>query len=335
MKENAVTVDVVIVSFNTRELLRSCLDALIRYAPPIRVQVFVVDNASQDGSAAMVCEAFPSCQVIASPKNLGFGAANNLGIRAGSAPFVLCLNSDAELTPGALAELVHCLESDAQAFIAGPRLLNPDLSFQPSCRRFPNWTRNFAMYAGLTRRFPSVGQTWLREEEHQVKGAVDMVSGACFLARREYLELMGCFDENLFLFEEELDLMYPASRAGKKILHCPEARVVHHGGASVAGSQMSAFAERQLFRSKYYVFRKHYGRMYAWWSYASDCFLFGVSQVFARLRGKQGRGAQLLRAARRGWRESFLPASTLRDQREFFEDEKTESEGRDGKKDQC
>lgn len=320
---SSASVDIVIVSYNTAALLRECLQSIEDHAAPVEVAVFVVDNASSDGSPEMAATEFPAAHVIRCSENLGFAAANNLGIREGAAPYVLCMNSDARLLPGALPSLLDCLEKDQATVVAGPRLINLDGSFQPSCRRFPTWTRNFAMYSGLTRRFPSSRSlsTWLSEEEHAFADAVEMVSGACFLVRRDYLTKTGGFDGHLFFYEEEMDLMMPARRQGQLVRYCRSAQVVHHGGASVAGSSMSAFAERQFFRSKYHVFRKHYGGAYARATYLGDLLLFTLSSGFARLRGEQGRGQALLRAAKRGWAESGIAPDVLRKDRAFFVDD--------------
>ncbi len=148
-------VDIIIVSFNTRELLRACLTSVRVNAPAN--QTIVVDNASTDGSPEMVAADFPEVQLICSPENVGFGAANNLGIAAGSSPYLLFLNSDAELTPGALPQLMAALDRDARAVMSGPRLEGPDGAFQASCRRIPNAWRYAWVLSGLGARVP-----WLR-----------------------------------------------------------------------------------------------------------------------------------------------------------------------------
>ncbi|MBI3118470.1 MAG: glycosyltransferase family 2 protein, partial [Candidatus Hydrogenedentes bacterium] len=222
-------IDIVIVSFNTRELLRRCLDSINKHAAPVTVHSIVVDNASHDGSADMVAQEFPQTRLVVNSENLGFGAANNRGTTGGEAPLILFLNSDAELTPRALAALAACLEGDANAVIAGPALQNSDGSWQPSLRRFPTWGRNLWLYSGLGARFPGrlrPWDTWLNEVEHRSAKTVDMVSGACFLARRQYMDSVGGFDENLFFYEEELDLSLPARRAGKTVRYCPDAHVI-------------------------------------------------------------------------------------------------------------
>ena len=300
---HAPEVDILLVSFNTRELLRECLLSIQRHAAPVTVHTIVVDNASQDHSAEMVRDAFPEVRLVEAGANLGFAAANNLALREGRAPMALCLNADARLLPEALPRLRACLEGDARRVIAGPKLLNPDGSFQPSCRRFPNWPRNLWVYSGMTRRLPGhfhALHTWLDEAEHATATRVDMVSGACFLVRREYLESLGGFDGRLFLYEEELDIMLPARRRGLHTVYCPEAEVVHHGGASVSAANLSELALRHTFRSKYLVFRKHYGPASARATYLTDRLLFTLSKL-----RHPAQPSPLLDAARWGWKASF------------------------------
>ncbi len=321
MSDNGWTmqVDIVIVSYNTRELLRACLDSVRRWAP--EAHTIVVDNASRDDSPAMVRDEFSWATLDALEVNLGFGAANNRGVALGEAPLLLFLNPDAELTEGALTALVACLEESPKCAMAGPVLLNPDGSFQLSCRRFPTLLRNLWCFSGLGYRFPNRPrglQNWLSEAEHANAVRVDMVSGACFLARRDYFDSVGGFDENLFIYEEESDLALPAKGRGLDVRYCREARVIHHGGASVSASEMGAFSRRQLFRSKYCCMRKHYGAFYTRAVYANDLLVFGLSAGLNRLRGTDSDASDTVRACRRAWRESFEDARKLRHEPRFF-----------------
>lgn len=270
-------VDIVIVSFNTRELLRACLASVQAHAPGARA--IVVDNDSHDGSPQMVAECFPAATLVRSPGNVGFGAANNLGLAQGDAPFVLFLNSDAELAPGALDALVAALEEDDRAVMAGPRLEWPGGAFQASCRRIPNAWRYAWTLSGLGARFPWLRplDTWYTEAEHRPGLRPGMLSGACFLARRAYLAEIGGFDPRLFLYEEETDLAIPARRRGRHLRYVPAARVVHHGGASTGEKEVSALSEHHQFRSKYLVFHKHYGPAHARLAHRLDCWILSAA----------------------------------------------------------
>lgn len=302
-------IDIVIVSFNTRDLLRACLDSIRAHGAGLpNLRTIVVDNGSSDGSPDLVRREYEEVCLVPLDRNLGFGAANNRGMQAGSGDYILFLNSDAELTAGALGTLVDFLERRPQCVAVGPRLEYPDGGFQPSCRRFPTLLRGFWNTTGLHRRLPRAFQTlhsWLTEREHVPGARVDMVSGACFLVRRSYIESIGGFDENLFLYEEELDIFLPARRRGYDVCYCPDARVIHHHGASSGEFQGSDTSLYHLFRSKYYAFRKHYGRAVAALAFASDYAVFLASIAVNRLRGTPTSAGRYAALCRKGYRGSF------------------------------
>lgn len=303
-----MSVDVVVVSFNTRELLRACLTSVQAESQSTpAISIFVVDNNSHDGSPQMVADEFPGVTLIALDRNIGFGPANNRGARAGHADYLLFLNSDAELTPGALHRLVQFVETNPDCIAVGPRLEYPDGRFQPSCRRFPTLFRSVWNTAGMHRRlpgwFPSL-HSWLSESEHARARDVDMVSGACFLIRRTYFESIGGFDENLFMYEEEMDLMLPARRRGYRVCYVPDARVIHHHGASSGEHHASDTALFHLYRSKYYTFRKHYGGTVARLTYWSDYAVFALSGVMSRLRRRPSPALRNAVYVRRGFQAS-------------------------------
>jgi GT2 family glycosyltransferase len=317
----SAAVDIIIVSFNTRELLRACLESIARHANEASVQTVVVDNGSGDGSVELVTQEFGWVRLVAVGENLGFGAANNRGIACGQGEYLLFLNSDAELTAGAVDALRECLKCSRLNVIAGPNLFFPDGSFQPSCRRFPTLLRNLWGMSGIQARFPGIVawlDNWLTEPAHLAGARVDMVSGACFMARRDYMQRIGGFDENLFLYEEEIDVMYPARRAGESVVFCPAAKVMHHRGGSTEPGVMSSFSARHMYRSKYYAFRKHYGRLRARLAFMTDAAILGVSVFHHRLRRKATPASMHLAMCRRGWRESFVPAQELRSRPDFF-----------------
>ena len=315
--------DIVIVNYNTRELLRACLRSIRKHTDPERVRVYVVDNASTDSSPVFIASEYPAVDLVALDHNIGFGAANNRATVLGKAPYILFLNPDAELTEDALDNLEKCLDTRPQCVIAGPRLEYPDGRFQLSCRRFPSPLRAAWSLAGLERRYPRACPrlcNWFTEAEHLSGYHPDMVSGACFLIRREYFERLGGFDEELFMYEEETDLMLPARRLGFEIAYCRDARVVHHGGASVEAASLSTFSMRQLYRSKYYCFRKHYGAGVSRRAYYLDCLLLQASAAWNTLRGRDAAARVRLRVVRRAWKESLTSIRQLREDAGFFRD---------------
>lgn len=258
-------ISAIIVSYNTRELTRRCLHTLLNEAERegIVLETWLVDNASRDGSAEMVRAEFPQVHLIASDENLGFGRANNAAMEQATAPYFLLLNSDAFLEPGALTALLNFAAAHPRAAVVGPKLLNGDGSLQPSCWKFPSptrvWLENLGV-AALMSSHPHLGDyhRWAHDEER----AVDFLSGACLLVRRESYEEIGGFDSRFFLYAEETDWQKRMSDAGWQILFTPQASVVHLGGAS--GVQAEDNAVRMSRNSHFWTGldrfgRKHYG----------------------------------------------------------------------------
>ena len=248
------TVSVIVVNHNTCDLLRECLRSVRAEAAGLPTQVIVVDNASSDGSVAVVRAEFPEVRLIESPSNLGFSKANNAGLRASSSPYALLLNSDARLLPGALRAMASFMETHPDVGIVGPRLLNADGSLQLSCGIPPTpWTEVCnKLLLHIPFPFFKMGD-WAHDRVREV----GWVTGACLLARRAMLDRIGLLDEGMFMYYEDLDLCLRARRAGWKVCYLPDAQAVHLGGATsrgVFGPMLVASG-----RSSFYFFRKHYG----------------------------------------------------------------------------
>ncbi len=241
---------IVIVNWNTRQLLLDCLATLPSATANLRVATWVVDNGSHDGSVAAVQAAFPAMHVIANQDNRGFARANNQAIAASHGRHVLLLNSDTLARPGALTTLVNFLDANPSVAMVGPCLRNADGSVQRSYASFPS-LRSELTGRNLRQRkpFPAAGI-----EAY----AVDWIGGACLLVRREALQSFGLLDERYFMYTEETDWCFRARRAGWEVCYLPEAEVVHLGGQSsrMASTRMKA----ELYRSKLRFFGKHYGR---------------------------------------------------------------------------
>lgn len=266
-------ISIIIVSFNTRELLRECLQTVINLAAPVRYEILVIDNASQDGSADMVAQAFPDVHLIRSDVNLGFGIANNRGFAQAHGRYVVLLNSDAFLTEGALARAVSFMDAHPRAAAAGARLVGRDGSWQPSARLFPSLLNHFLTLSGLSSRYPQsrffgrVDRTWADPNHVQ---AVDWVPGAFTIIRRDILERVGYFDERFFLYYEEVDLCRRFKAAGYEVYYCPEIVVIHLGGESSktltehtlskSGTQINLWQ----IRSTLLFYRKHHGLLTMW-----------------------------------------------------------------------
>jgi GT2 family glycosyltransferase len=251
--------DVVLVNRDTREHLLDALPTVLAESPR---RVVVVDNGSSDGSAAAVRERFPSVEVIARADNPGYGAAANQGIAACPAPFVLLLNSDVLLQPGALGALSSHLQSHPRAGLAGPRLVDPDGRLQPSCAPFLGSFRMIVEKSPLGRllaRVPPVRERWLlRWSSHDRPRVVPWVLGAALAIRREAFEQVGGFDPSFYMYAEEVDLCWRLREAGWETHFAPVATIAHVGGASTAAVREEM--ERRRVESARRFYRLHYSR---------------------------------------------------------------------------
>jgi N-acetylglucosaminyl-diphospho-decaprenol L-rhamnosyltransferase len=249
-------VSAVLVSWNTRNDLLDALASLDRVRLPL--EVIVVDNASSDGTAEAVRLARPNVFLIANAENVGFGRAANQGIRAARAPYVLLLNSDAALQPGALEALVALLDARSDVAVAAPRTRYEDGSIQVSFGKDLTPLNEFVqrrLVKGVARREPRA--LVQAERAAGVEHEPDWVSGSCWLARREALEAVGLFDEGYFLYEEDADLCLRLRRAGFRIVFTPAAEAVHRQGKSAELSEGRALSEYHRSHVRYYD--KHNG----------------------------------------------------------------------------
>ena len=221
-------VAVAVVSWNTRDLLRDCLQSLVGQS---LAEIWVVDNASQDGSAVMVAQEFPSVRLVASERNLGFGPAVNLVAAQTAAPWIAPANADVELRPSALRALLDAGERHPRAGILAPRLELPSGETQHSVYAFPTIPFTARFNLGFHRR---VGDRlclegfWDPSRERDVDWAI----GAFLLVRRAAWDAAGGFDQGQWMYAEDLDLGWRAARAGWSTRYVPSARVLHHASAA-------------------------------------------------------------------------------------------------------
>ena len=252
-----VDVSVIVVNWNTRDLLAQCLQSVYDTVQGLEFEVFVVDNASTDGSVAMVWERFPQVQLIENGENVGFARANNQAIRESRGRYVLLLNSDALVLLGTLRTLVAFADAHPQAGIVGAQLINPDGSFQASYGDFPTFVSQFVAIVGLSRLvygryYPS------HPPQQSVRTCeADWVGGACLLARREAIEAVGFLEEDYFLYTEELDWCYQMKQSGWKVYYLPQAVAIHWGGGSAHVLADQKWLHLQ--QNSILFFRKHHG----------------------------------------------------------------------------
>ncbi|MFL5943935.1 MAG: glycosyltransferase family 2 protein [Gaiellaceae bacterium] len=234
-----------IVNTESRELLLACLETL----PRDDAEIVVLDNASEDGSADAVRERFPDARVLAQERRAGFGANHNTVIRATSGRYVYVLNEDTTAGDWAFERIVAYLDAHPRVAALGPRLVYPDGRLQDSAWRFPT---PLVSALGLL----SVGKVGVKQSHGETPHAVDWVMGAALVLRREALDEVGLFDEDFFLYSEEVDLQFRLRQAGWEVHYFPEATVVHHE------SQFSAdIPDRrihEMWRSRHRYWRKHH-----------------------------------------------------------------------------
>lgn len=264
---------VLIVSFNTSEILQSCLDQLFRAGAKLDLQVIVVDNASADDSADMVRREFPQVELIASEVNLGFAAGNNLGFERVKGEFVLLLNPDALVQESSLMNAIAHMQAHPEIGMGGGRLIGKDGCEQPSARQFPSLLNEFIVISGLAARFPKsrffgrFDRTWDNSGKAVL---VDWVPGAFALMRSKALAEVGWFDERFFLYYEEVDLCRRFAEANWQVWYWPDVEVCHWGGESsktikdVDFSQSGSQLTLWRMRSELLYYRKHHGLIVTW-----------------------------------------------------------------------
>jgi N-acetylglucosaminyl-diphospho-decaprenol L-rhamnosyltransferase len=246
-------VSALIVSYNTRDLL---LEAVGSLADKPDTEIVVVDNASSDNSADAVAAQFPAVKVVRSNTNLGFAAGVNRGAEHASGEFLLLLNSDAALRPGALGLLVHLLDTHPMAAAVGAALAFPDGSPQPSAFKFPGLAQVFLDLFPVGR----LAGSRLNGRYHAAACPiqVDHPLGACVLVRRTAWDDVGPLDDGYFMYVEEVDWCRRARQRGWEIWHQPKAVAIHHGAQSTSQQRDIMFVH--LWRSRLRYFDRFHGR---------------------------------------------------------------------------
>ncbi len=276
---------VIILSWNTRELLDQALDSVFAsVAEPSTLEVIVVDNGSEDGSPAMVETKYPQVQLIVCEENLGFAGGNNRGLASATGDSIVLLNSDTVVLPGAFSTLSAYLHKHPHVGMVGPKLLNADGTTQSSRRRFPalpvlffesTWLQGLASKKSLQRYY-------FADMPDSIAHEVDWVTGAVMMVRREVVDDVGGLDEGFFMYSEELDWCHRICDAGWAIAYTPEAEVIHYGGKS---SDKVVPARHIYFQSsKVRYTRKYYGR---WAAAALRTWLLGQYAWQVALEGSK------------------------------------------------
>lgn len=226
---------IVIVSFNTREMTRECIESVYSNPGGLNLQVVVVDNNSADDSIEVIENAFPHIELIKNTENLGFAAANNQGFDIATGKYVLLLNSDTVILGDVLKNSVDFMNSHKNVGGLGCRILNTDMTMQSSCSGYPTLVRLLFMTLGLNRILAALNadnymlRHWKRDTEREV----EVISGCYLLTRRTVLDEVGGLDEDFFFFGEETDWCLKVRKAGWRLMFSPVGEIIHHGGGSV------------------------------------------------------------------------------------------------------
>lgn len=268
-----IDLGVVILNYNTRDVLRECLGSL-SYTRGIEFETIVVDNCSSDGSTDMLRREFPAVRLIASPRNGGYAFGNNQGLREFlSRPepprALMLLNADTIVPLDALRGLMDFLDAHPQVGVVGPKLVLRDGSLDLACRRsFPTPQVSFYRMVGLSKLFPRsprFGRYNLTYLDENQTAQVDSVVGACMLIRSEALRAAGLLDESFFMYGEDLDLALRIKRHGWQVYYYPRVQILHYKRES---SKRSRRAQVEFYRAMYIFYRKHYARTTPLWLHA-------------------------------------------------------------------
>jgi GT2 family glycosyltransferase len=273
-----MNVSIVIVNWNTCNILKACLQSAYSETKEVQFEVIVVDNGSADGSVEMIKAEFPQVILIENAENRGFAAANNQGIAISKGKYVLVLNSDTIILDNAISKAVFFADKHSDAAVIGCRILNPDKTLQPSCFMFPSVLNMILSSSYLYKVFPTnqfFGRErmtwWNRDDEKEV----DVATGCFMLVRKEAIDRIGSMDEDFFMYAEETDWCCRFKQAGWKILFTPSAEIIHLGGQS--SNQMKPQMQMQL-RAGILLFMKKHKNIIC---YITACIL---TSIFFALR---------------------------------------------------
>lgn len=259
-----VTLSVIIVSYNVKDYLAQALVSVQKAVSGISHEIFVVDNASTDGSAAVVKEKFPGITLIENEENTGFAKANNIAMKRAAGEYISMLNPDTIVREDTFSILLEAFDTYPEVGMVGCKILNEDGSLQLSCRRsFPTPWVSLTRMLGLSRVFPNsklfarYNLTYLDADSVE---EVDAVSGSFMIIRRKILETVGFFDEQFFMYGEDLDWCYRIKQAGWKILYYPKTSIIHFKGKSLNEREWNQI---KLFHKAMVIFAEKHFRLYS------------------------------------------------------------------------
>lgn len=302
-RPSVIDVSVVIVSYNTAHLLIEAVQKVKNAAGGLAIECIFVDNASSDGSAALIQREFPADALIVNPVNVGFGRANNQALALAKGRYILLLNTDAFVAPDTLVKTVGYMDANPQCGILGVRLEGRDGELQPCARYFPTPVNQFLQRTGLHKVFKNVRMVDDMGWDHASVRQCDWVVGCYYLVRKELVNQIGLFDPRYFLYFEEVDHCFAAKKAGWSVVFYPHTTVVHLGGESAKSDGSITKSGKQLealqIESEMLYFRKNLGLAAA----LSSVLLNTLADLFVAIKSPlKGKGLMELPYAWRHFR---------------------------------
>lgn len=258
-------ISICIVPYKVRDLLKDCLDSIYQHAPAFPFEIIVVDNHSEDGTIEMLQSSYPQVRFVENSSEEGYTRPMNQALKMGAGRFLVQLNPDTVVLPGAFDRMIAFLEANPKAGICTPKVLNRDGTLQKQCRRSAArpWDA-ITYFSGLSRRYPKSRffarylMTYLDENE---VNEVEAVSGSCMFIRREVIDQIGYLDEIFFAYQEDTDFCFRAREAGWKIFYVPQAQIIHYGGQG--GSKIKVYRSIYQWHRSYYVYyTRHLAKNY-------------------------------------------------------------------------
>jgi GT2 family glycosyltransferase len=258
-------VSICIVNWNTTKLLKNCIKSIEEKTVGLTYEIIIVDNDSQDDSVSMVKREYPGCLLVESKKNLGFARGNNEAVKNASGKYILYLNPDTELITNAIYGMFIFLERNTNFGAVGCKLVTADGQIQFTCARtFPTPFNQFCLLSMLNRLFPqsrALSTVEMNYWDHSDSREIDCLSGACIMARKDVIDSLGGFDENYFMYAEDVDLCYRIRKDAWKIYYLCEESIFHYEGASSKQKADKHFSALMQRASNYYFLIKHFGHI--------------------------------------------------------------------------